>query len=321
MRVIRRKNLVGLVIIAGVVWSFLGVFSDWEHLVSSLRQISLKRMLLVLGLSSLNYWIRLVRFNWLTEKVAVAPIKKDLNSVIFFSGLSMNLTPARVGEVVKAFYQQKLFGESAARMAPIVLAERLADSLAMLVMIGVGVLSFRMGGGMFAALLIIVGLIVLILHHRDLGRKAVELAKKFPRGKKLGESFSRLLLSSFKLTGWRPLIQGTLMGLLAWTVEAAGLWILFLAIGIDFSIKTFVMTLFIFAAAAAAGFVSIIPGGLGINEISTIGLGQKMLGLGYSDVLVATFAFRAATLWFGIMLGIMSLVYLERVRSKNVADF
>jgi uncharacterized protein (TIRG00374 family) len=229
----------------------------------------------------------------------------------------MNLTPARVGEVVKAFYQQKLFGESAARMAPIVLAERLADSLAMLIMIGVGVLSFRMGEGMFAALLLIVGLIVLILHRRDLGRKVAELAKKFPRGEKLGESFSRLLASSFKLTGWRPLTQGTLMGLLAWTVEAAGLWVLFLAVGIDFSIKTFVMTLFIFAAAAAAGFVSIIPGGLGVNEISTIGLGQKLLGIGYSDVLVATFAFRAVTLWFGILLGMMSLVYLERVRSRE----
>lgn len=317
MRHISRGKLIGLLIIAGAGWSFLGVFSDWEHLVNGLRQISLKRMLLVLGLSSLNYWIRVARFNWLTERVAVAPIKKDLNSVIFFSGLSMNLTPARVGEVVKAFYQQKLFGESVARMAPIVLAERLADSLAMLVMIGVGVLSFRMGEGMFAALLIIVGLIILILHRRDLGKKAVGLAKKFPRGEKPGESFSRLLASSFKLTGWRPMTLGTLMGLLAWTAEAAGLWVLFLAIGIDFSIKTFVTTLFIFAAAAAAGFVSIIPGGLGINEISTIGLGQKMLGIGYSDALVATFAFRAVTLWFGIMLGIMSLVYLERVRSRE----
>ena len=302
---------------AGAVWSLLGVFSDWEHLAASLRQISLKRMLLVLGLSSLNYWIRLIRFNWLTKRVAVAPIKKDINSVIFFSGLSMNLTPGRVGEVVKAFYQQKLFGESAARMAPIVLAERLADSLAMLVMIWVGVLSFRMGEEMFLGLLIIVGFIVFILHRRNLGRKVVEILAGFPRGRKLAEPFSRLLSSSFNLTGWQPMAVGTLMGVVAWVFEAAGLWVLFLAAGIDVSIKTFIMTMFIFAAAAAAGFVSIIPGGLGVNEISTIGLGQKLLGLGYPDALVATFAFRAVTLWFGIMLGIMSLMYLERVRSKE----
>lgn len=297
------------------------MFSDWEHLAGSLRQISLKRMLLVLGLSSVNYWIRLIRFNWLTKRVAVAPIKKDVNSVIFFSGLSMNLTPARVGEVVKAFYQQKLFGESAARMAPIVLAERLADSLAMLVMIGVGVLSFRMGEGMFMALLIIVGLIVFTLHRRSLGKRVVEIAERFPRGKKFVEPFSRLLASSFKLTGWQPMAVGTLMGVAAWVFEAAGLWVLFLAAGVDVSIRSFIMTMFIFAAAAAAGFVSIIPGGLGVNEISTIGLGQKLLGIGYSDVLVATFAFRAVTLWFGIMLGIMSLMYLEKIRKpENSAD-
>jgi len=304
-------------IVAGVVWSGLGVFSDWEHLAASLRQISLKRMLLVLGLSSVNYWIRLARFNWLTDRVAVAPIKKDINSVIFFSGLSMNLTPARVGEVVKAFYQQKLFGESAARMAPIVLAERLADSLAMLVMIGVGVLSFRMGEEMFLGLLAMVGLIVFILHRRSLGKKVAAIVERLPRARKLAEPFLRLLSSSFKLTGWQPMAVGTLMGVLAWVFEAAGLWVLFLAAGVDVSIKTFIMTMFIFAAAAAAGFLSIIPGGLGVNEISTIGLGQKLLGLGYSDVLVATFAFRAATLWFGIMLGIVSLVYLEKISREH----
>lgn len=258
-----------------------------------------------------------MRFNWLTKRVAAAPIKKDINSVIFFSGLSMNLTPARVGEVVKAFYQQKLFGESAARMAPIVLAERLADSLAMLIMIGVGVLSFRMGERMFMVLMIVVGLIIFTLHRRSLGKRVTEIMERFPSGKKFAEPFSRLLASSFKLTGWRPMAVGTLLGFLAWVFEAAGLWVLFLAAGIDVSIKTFIMTMFIFAAAAAAGFVSIIPGGLGVNEISTIGLGQKLLGLGYSDVLVATFAFRAVTLWFGILLGIMSLVYLERVGSRE----
>jgi uncharacterized protein (TIRG00374 family) len=317
MRLVWRRKLILILIIAGVVWSSLVLFSDWKHLAVSLRQISMKRMLLVLGLSSVNYWIRLARFNWLTKRVAVAPIKKDLNSVIFFSGLSMNLTPARVGEVVKAFYQQKFFGESAARMAPIVLAERLADSLAMLVMIGVGSSRFRMGEGMFAVLLTVVGLIVFTLHRRSLGRRIMEILEMFPRGRKLAEPFSRLLTSSYKLTGWQPMAVGTLMGVMAWVAEAAGLWVLFLAAGVSVSIKTFIMTMFIFAAAAAAGFVSIIPGGLGVNEISTIGLGQKLLGLGYSDALVATFAFRAVTLWFGIMLGVMSLVYLERVGGKE----
>jgi uncharacterized protein (TIRG00374 family) len=150
-----------------------------------------------------------------------------------------------------------------------------------------------------------------------LGSRIVEILGRFPRGRKLAEPFSRLLASSFNLTGWQPMAVGTLMGLLAWVAEAAGLWVLFLAAGVSVSIKTFIMTMFIFAAAAAAGFVFIIPGGLGVNEISTIGLGQKLLGLGYSDALVATFAFRAVTLWFGIMLGVMSLVYLERVGGKE----
>lgn len=312
MKHIKRKKLIGFLIIAGLLWSSLAVFSDVDQIVSSVRSISVERMLVVLGLSGMNYWIRLIRFNWLTGRVAVKKIKKDLNSVIFFSGLSMNLTPARVGELVKAYFQQQLFGESFARMAPVVFIERLTDALAMLLMMSFGVLAFQLGRGIFVILVGVVAIIVTLLHHRESGKRIVGLIECFPGGKKMVMPAKRALAVSYRLTDWRPLTLSTGLGLMAWIIEAAGLWLLLGGVGVSLTLSTLYLTLFTFSAAAAAGFISVIPAGLGVNELSTIGLLERLMGVPLAMAVVVTFAFRLVTLWLGILLGMVSLVYLER---------
>ena len=67
--------------------------------------------------------------------------------------------------------------------------------------------------------------------------------------------------------------------------------------------------------------LAIIPAGLGINEISTIGLLEKLIKINYPQALVITFVFRLVTLWFGIFLGLGSILYLERrLKDGNVLE-
>lgn len=312
MKQLHRTTLLGLLIFAGVLWSLLALLSNSKDVLHSASLISTKRMLVVFFLSGANYWVRVIRFQWFTKRVAKQPIKKDLNAIIFFSGLSMNLTPGRVGEVVKSYFQHRFFGESFARMAPVMFFERLTDGLAMLLLMSVGVRSFRLGKDLFSALIILALSIIIMLHWRQLGERVVELLKKLPLGKTVAAPLERALFSSFELSEWKSLMFGTILGLAAWILEASGLWFLIGAIGVPMTLGNFYLVLFIFSFSAAAGFLSIIPGGIGINELSTIGLLEKFLSVHYADALVATFAFRLVTLWFGIFLGIMSVVYLEQ---------
>lgn len=312
MKHIHRGKLVSLLILTGILWSGLTLFSDTDHILESVKHLSMRRMLTVLGLSSINYWIRVIRFNWLTQRVAQAPIKKDVNTIIFFSGLSMNLTPARIGELVKAYFQQKLFGESFARMAPIVFVERLSDSLAMLLMMSVGVLAFRMGVGLFLTLVVLVSVVVLVVHRKQLGRRVVRFVQNIPGGTHLATPVDRALSTSYRLTGFWPLTISTALGVCAWVAEASGIWVLLGGVGIPLTTMTLYLTWFTFSVSAAAGFLSVVPAGLGVNELSTIGLLEKLVGLTFSDSLVVTFAFRLVTLWFGVFLGLVSLIYLER---------
>lgn len=309
---IHHQKLVVLLILAGVVWTLIALFSNIHQIFGSILHISTKRMLIVLGLSSFNYWIRIIRFNFFTRRVAVRPIQKDLNSLIFFSGLSMNLTPARVGEVVKAYFQRQFFKESFARMAPIVFIERLTDALAMLVMMSLGVLALKLGLAIFLFVIFITLMIIFVLHQRQLNEKITSLFEKFPLTRKLTKPLHRVLQASYRLTSFVPIAYGTFLGVVAWAAEAAGLWTLIGSTNIPLTISNLYLSFFIFAAAAAAGFVSILPAGLGVNELSTIGLLEKLIGVSSPDAIAITFAFRIVTLWFGIFLGLVSLVYLER---------
>lgn len=312
MRKIHKKKILGFIIAAGVLWSILGLFSNTTDVAVSISHLSLARLAAVLALSMANYVIRAIRFHRFSRIVAVRPIERKTNAVIFFSGLSMNLTPARVGEVVKAYFQQRLFGESFARMAPIVFFERLTDGLAMLLLMSLGVLAFQIGMGAFVGLVVLASTIVVLLHWHQAGYAAVRWIKRFPFGKKLSAPLERALTSSYELTRAKTVGSGTLLGVVAWALEASGLWLLVNASGIPLSFSTLYLVWFVFSVSAAAGFLSVLPGGLGINELSTIGLLERLLHMPYADALVATFAFRLVTLWLGIVIGVAALVYLEK---------
>lgn len=312
MKFIHRKKLVGLLILAGALWSLLGLFSNTREVTVSISHLSLPRMALVLALSLSNYVIRAIRFHRFSRIVAVRPIERKTNTVIFFSGLSMNLTPARVGEVVKAYFQHRLFGESFARMAPIVFFERLTDGLAMLILMSIGVLAFGIGIGAFVLLVAVASTIVALLHWHTAGLAVVGWIRRFPLGKQAAKPLERALSSSYELTRIQNVGIGTLLGVAAWALEASGLWLLVVALGVPLSLSSLYLVWFVFSVSAAAGFLSIFPGGLGINELSTIGLLDQLFKMPYADALVATFAFRLVTLWMGIVLGVVSLVYLER---------
>jgi uncharacterized protein (TIRG00374 family) len=176
----------------------------------------------------------------------------------------------------------------------------------------IGVLAFGIGSGVFWILVAIAATVIVLLHWQEAGHRVVGWFHRFPFGKKLASPLERALTSSYELTRVRNIGAGTLLGVTAWALEASGLWLLVVALGVPLSLSSVYLVWFVFSVSAAAGFLSILPGGLGINELSTIGLLERLLHVPYADAVVATFAFRLATLWLGIVLGVIALVYLEK---------
>jgi uncharacterized protein (TIRG00374 family) len=90
--------------------------------------------------------------------------------------------------------------------------------------------------------------------------------------------------------------------------------------GIASSFDLLLIATFIFAASTLFGLVSFLPGGLGVSEASSAALLVALIPtMSNSAAAAATIMIRFCTLWFGVMLGVLSLLIFER-RYRAAAD-
>ena len=90
------------------------------------------------------------------------------SALLFTSGMVMAVTPGKVGEVLKSYLLKRINGTPISASAPIVLAERVTDGLAMLLLMGFGLTLYAPARPAFFALLVLTVLGLLVLQSRAL---------------------------------------------------------------------------------------------------------------------------------------------------------
>ena len=107
------------------------------------------------------------------------------------------------------------------------------------------------------------------------------------------------------------LLQATLIGALAWSLEGVSLWLLLRGMGIEavcIGGATIAHT-----AAGLLGALTLLPGGLGSTEAGTVGM-LALQGVALAAATPATLLIRLMTLWFATLLGMICLLELHRRR-------
>jgi uncharacterized protein (TIRG00374 family) len=110
---------------------------------------------------------------------------------------------------------------------------------------------------------------------------------------------------SASLMSMRILIPASLLGLVSWCAEAYGFSWLATLLGAE--ADTLVL-MGMFFLAMMAGVVT--PGGLGGTEAVMASL-LMAVGLDASEAFVVSLICRVATLWFSILVGLVSMLWLE----------
>ena len=83
-----------------------------------------------------------MKWEYYLRLIGVRGLSKRDSFLIFFSGLGMVITPGKVGEWLKSYLLREVHGTPIARSAPILIAERLTDSIALLIIAAAGVFVF-----------------------------------------------------------------------------------------------------------------------------------------------------------------------------------
>jgi len=299
--------LLGVVVYAGVTF-----FVDYDEVASSLADFNWALLPLILVLTTMNYLFRFVKWEYYLRIIGVRGLRRRDSFLIFFSGLGMVITPGKVGEWIKSYLLREVHGTPIARSAPILIAERLTDSIALLIIVAAGVFVF--GDFWLAFVVVAVGVVlfVAVSRHRPTAMRILHLGDRIPVVKRFVPQLEEFYESTYVLMSPRAVILMGALSTFSWFFEVLGFYFTFVGLGQPHSAELLLQAAFILPIATLASAVLMTPGGLGVAEGALVTLSVALVGIMRSEAAVATFIIRFGTLWFGVIVGLIAFAILSR---------
>jgi uncharacterized membrane protein YbhN (UPF0104 family) len=269
---------------------------------------------LVLAAVLVNWALRFAKWHYYLGRLAI-PLPWGTSALVFLSGFTMAITPAKVGEVLKALLVRDRVGTEVGRTASVVMAERLTDVVALLLLSALGLTALPQGRWLLAAVAGLLAVTVLILKVPRLGHI---LRDRLPAHPLIGRAMGPLRTfvgAGRVLLAPGPLAVAVLLSVVSWFFECLALYLVLHGLDRPIGIRA---ASFLYAFASLAGAVSMLPGGLGVAEGSLTGL---LVGLGTPapDAVAATLLVRAVTLWLAVGIGVMILLAAFRPHREPAA--
>jgi uncharacterized protein (TIRG00374 family) len=312
---VRRWIWAAIAIVVGL--AAYAMVGDVRELGDRLGGFAWSALALALALALVNYAIRFVRWEICLRRQGVR-VPLPSSALVFGAGLSLSITPGKVGELVKSYLLRELYGTPVTRTAPIVIAERVTDLTALLVLAVIGVAAYGVATTLVAAAGALIALGLALLAWPRAARGLVDLVTRPRRLARFRAPLYELYDGLVGLCRPRTLVATTLLALPAWGAECVG----FAAIvrGFPGAHVDLGLAVVIYAATTIAGALSFLPGGLGVTEGAMILLlVQSAAGLPRATAFDATILTRLATLWFAVILGLGCLAIARRQIARAAA--
>jgi len=309
------KKLLLSVVLAAFVFAALALYGDVAELRRTVQTFSLGAFGLGLALAAVNYGLRVVRWQLYLRRLGIH-LPWGESSAIFLSGFVLSVTPGKVGEVFKSLLLYESHGISISRTAPVVIAERLTDLIALVLLITVGATAFEHGTAVAASSATVVAFLFLICTYKPLGHLLLAVCDRLPMlariSPRLREAYDALLETTRPV----PMAYGTALAFVAWGLECCSLFVIVHGFaGIHMSWDSAV---FAYSASTIAGAVAMMPGGLGVTEVGMTALLQTLGGPAMRPAIAtaSTILVRIATLWFAVAIGAVALAVHRAVYRK-----
>jgi uncharacterized protein (TIRG00374 family) len=296
----------GLIVVVGIM-----LYSDVSKLADSWTRFDPWILLPACGIVLCGYGVRALKWEIYLRRVQVEVEAKE-SVWVFFSGLVMAISPMKVGEVLKSLLLKKNHNIPIARTAPIIVAERLTDVLALILLASVGAATTGFGVAVIAASTALAVLCFLLIASPRLSRWSLSVLAKVPVAKRYTHRFEESYEAMVQLIGLRTMLVTTALSVIAWGGEGIACWWIVNAFdGVNAPLQDIV---FIFAFGTLAGALSMLPGGLLATEGSMIGLLTTVFQIvpSHAIAIAATLLTRFCTLWFAVFCGGLAWLTYQR---------
>jgi uncharacterized protein (TIRG00374 family) len=289
------RRLLAAMLLGVVLYAAFVFYAGYQQMALTLGAFEWSALALTLGLSSSNYALRFLKWQYYLRRLDVRGIATGDSALIFLSGFVLSVTPGTHGVPLE-------------RTAPIVVAERLTDVIAVILLVVIGSSGF--GAGLYWAALgaFFVALGLLVILWDAPARRFFAALSRVPRLEawvpRLTQAYASLrVVASLKALGFPVVVS-----LLAWGLEGIGLHVLLHGFGASLPLS---FSLFFYATATLAGAIIPVPGGLGVTEAL---MQEQLVHIGGAAPAVATASMiliRLCTLWWAVAVGFMALGILR----------
>ena len=297
-----------LLYLAGSIYAGIGEVG------SALATFAWWLMVPVLLLVLVNYFLRFLKWHYFVGRLGIDVPFKD-NLIIFGAGLAMVISPGKAGEVLKPYLLRTRTGANMATSIPALVAERLTDGIAMLILAGLSVSTYAGDKTHYIAIPAAMGALGLaVLAWKRLSMAILGLLASLPVIGKVGHKLEEMYLAMRTCLAPGPLVVAVLVSVLAWWAECVAYWLVFR--GFDVAASMDVCT-FLYSFATVAG--GAMPGGLGVAD-GALGGGALTLvpGVTQAQAVASALLIRVTTLWFGVGLGAIALFHAGSIMKSDV---
>jgi glycosyltransferase 2 family protein len=304
-----KRNLILALALGVAVYLVLAIVSGFGSLTAALDDFDFALVPVILGLVLLSYAGRFLRWLYYLKLLKVS-VPLPANAAIFAAGLSMTISPGKLGEVLKSVFVRQASGAPVARTAPAVFAERATDGTGMVAWGFLGAFALGLAPGALVLFLAVAALGIAVLRSKRLSLLAERALLKLPLLNRLAPHLKDFHASSNELLSSRPLVVGTVISFLSWGLECLAVYLCAVGLGTDMS---FLLVVFVFATSSLIGVLSMLPGGIGAVEAGLYGQFVTVAGLPAGTAAALTVIIRLATLWFATLVGIVGLFAVRMI--------
>jgi glycosyltransferase 2 family protein len=300
------KRLTPGLVLGFIVLIGLALIGDLRAVSQSLKNFRWEFFLVAIGFTLFNYLLRFIKWHFYLGQVGIRDIHWAQSLRIFVAGFPLAVTPGKIGEALKGVWLNRTCKLPVGRGVSVVLAERISDGLAVMILSILGVIAYPQYWPVFVVILAVLLAFVVLSQIRPVAFWLLGIGEKLPVVNKFVHSLREFYEGSFTLFHPGVIFLAVLLGAISWLGEGIGFYYILLGLGHPPGLKLLASAIFVLAFSTAIGGATAMPGGLGAAELTIAGLLSLVLQESAVVATSATVLIRLATLWFGVALGLFT---------------
>ena len=294
-----------IILVFAILIFYLGIIivSDFEKFSSNMLQFKIEYLGIVLALNFSVLVIKGFRQHNILKKLGINVSNKD-NLMLYFAGLSMLVTPGGTGQIIKSYFLKNKFGIEISKSFPLVFVERYNDLIAIMTIVTTILVIIQNYKLLLAVSVIwvIIILIYFIFRWNKVYIKIESIFTKINFLKKRIDGFSKSYKGLQTTTSKKMMIENWMFSIVAWCIDAISVYLIFLGFNQNLDL---IYTTFVMYTSLLIGFITFLPAGLGVTELSVIGL-LTSKGIEISLVTSIIIMIRLTSIWFATIIGLLT---------------